>query len=298
MKINRLFNIVHILLNKGKITAKELAEEFEVSTRTIYRDIETLTISGIPIYTDKGNGGGLRLLDNYVLNKTVISQEDKNSILLGLEVIQATDYDNVNTAIKKLKTLFDKDIDNYIEVDFSSFDNVEQKKIFSDIKISLKRNQTLKINYSNNMGELTSRDINPLKLVFKKQRWYIIAYCNKRNDYRTFRISRIKNTTLTDKLFNRNDYNIENYIISSYEMKNTQTITLTLNAKALYRVTEEFNLSMINKDNHQNIIVTFESEIDDWISNYILSYADHLIDIKPIQLKNKVKEKALKISKL
>lgn len=298
MKVNRLFSIVHILLNKERVTAKELAENFEVSTRTIYRDIDTLSMSGIPIYTDRGSGGGISLLDNFVLNKSVISEEEKNSILLGLEVLEATKYDEVDTAIKNLKSLFDADKDKFIEVDFSGFDNEAEMEIFKEIKHALKGCFTLSIIYKNNQGSKSDRMINPLKLVFKQQRWYLIAFCNMREECRTFRVSRIAKARVNDNKFNRGDYDIENYVLTSYDIKNVQPITLTLDKSAYYRVEEEFHLGGTVTCKDDVLYVRFETEVDEWISNYILSYADYLIDIEPGWLKEKVKDKAKKIVNL
>lgn len=299
LKTDRLFSIVHILLNKERVTAKELADQFEVSTRTIYRDIDSLSMSGIPIYTDKGTGGGISLLDNYVLNKTVISEAEKNSILMGLEVLEATHYDKSDKAISKLKHLFDGEKNAYIEVDFSDFSHERQPKIFEDIKMALQKNQTLKIIYKNNSGEKTSRTINPLKLIFKQQRWYLVAYCHKRRDYRTFRISRILDTEITSEVFNRKDHDISDWVLKSHETKHTKPVVLTLNAKALFRVEEEFPLSGIRHQEDQGIlVVNFEAELDDWLLNYIMTYADYLIDIEPSILKEQLKDKAQKIINL
>ncbi len=299
MKTDRLFSIVHILLNKERVTAKELADQFEVSTRTIYRDIDSLSMSGIPIYTDKGTGGGISLLDNYVLNKTVISEAEKNSILMGLEVLKATHYDTSDKAMSKLKHLFDGEKNTYIEVDFSDFSHERQPKIFEDIKMALQKNQTIKMIYKNNSGEKTKRTINPLKLIFKQQRWYLVAYCHKRRDYRTFRISRVLDTEITSEVFDRKDYDISDWVLKSHEMKHTKPVVLTLNEKALFRVEEEFPLSGIRHQEDQGtLVVDFEAELDDWLLNYIMTYADYLIDIEPSILKEQLKDKAQKIINL
>lgn len=298
MKVNRLFSIVHILLNKKRVTAKELADKLEVSTRTIYRDIETLSMSGIPIYTEKGSGGGISILENFVINKSVISEEEKNSIILGLEVLEATNYDKLDSAINKIRNLFNKDEESYIEIDFTDFNNKEQIKVFEDIKVSLKRNHSLHILYKDKSGEETSRKISPLKLIFKQQRWYVIAYCHKRQDYRIFRISRILNTTVTGEEFDRNKYDITNVVLNSHGIKNMKLITLTLDIKALFRVEEEFYSSMIVFQDKEKLIIEFESELDEWISSYIMSYADYLIDVDPKEVKDKIKSKARKIINL
>lgn len=297
MKVNRLFKIVHILLNKNRVTAKELAEEFQVSTRTIYRDIDTLCESGVPIYTDKGSGGGISILDNYVLNKSLLSDEEKNNIIMGLEVLQSTNYENMDEATKNLKNLFNRESDSFIEVDFSSFDNKLEEDLFENIKISLKKNSTLDILYKNNSGTLTHRKIDPLKLIFKKHSWYLMAYCHKRDDYRTFRISRIKESTLTSDIFNRENYDISHKELTSRGVKNTKEIELVLHKDAFYRVEEEFLSHMISiKDDI--ITLSFESEIDNWLPFYVMSYADYLIDIKPFELKEIIINRAKKLIKL
>ena len=88
MKINRLLEISLVLLNKGTVTAKELAERFDVSTRTIYRDVDILSTAGIPVYTNEGNGGGISILDNYSINKTVLTDGERDSLLLALKTLQ------------------------------------------------------------------------------------------------------------------------------------------------------------------------------------------------------------------
>lgn len=110
MQINRLFEIVYILLDKKNITANELAEHFEVSKRTILRDIETLTIAGIPIYTTKGKGGGISILDNFVLNKTAVSEEEQNQILIALQSLASTQHMDTDGIISRLGALFRKRI--------------------------------------------------------------------------------------------------------------------------------------------------------------------------------------------
>jgi Predicted transcriptional regulator len=128
MQVNRLFEIVYILLEKKKVTANELAEHFEVSKRTILRDIDALTIAGIPIYTSKGKGGGISILDNFVLNKTTISDEEQSEILMSLQSLAATKYLDDSKILSKLETLFQKTDTNWIEVDFSRWNSIERDK--------------------------------------------------------------------------------------------------------------------------------------------------------------------------
>lgn len=298
MKIERLFNIIYILLNEKRVTAKSLAEKFEVSTRTIYRDIESLSMSGIPIYADKGYGGGISLLDHYVLNKTLMSEEERNSILLGLEVLESTHYLSEDKVLSKIKSLLNASQKSYIEIDFSGFGDNHSEKIFNNLKLSLKQSVAVNIVYRNSFGDISHRKINPLKLVFKKQNWYLIAYCYKREMCRTFKIARILKIALTTESYCRDDYDMSDVLLRSHDMKNMKHVTLVLEEDALMRVEEEMQLCQINLSNTGQITVEFETEVDEWFTNYIMSYADYLIDIKPSELKDRLRIKAQKIMKL
>ncbi|MDR1440129.1 MAG: HTH domain-containing protein, partial [Clostridiales bacterium] len=123
MQISRLFEIVYLLLNKKSVTANELAEHFEVSGRTILRDIDTLSAAGIPVYTSQGKGGGISILDNFVLNKATISDEEQNQILLALQSLSAVGQAEADRILTKLRAIFDKAATDWIAVDFSRWGN-------------------------------------------------------------------------------------------------------------------------------------------------------------------------------
>ena len=128
MQISRLFEIVYILMNKKNTTAKELSEHFEVSQRTIYRDIDTLSQAGIPIYTNKGKGGGIGLMEHFVLNKSVLSEQEQNDILSALQGFKVTSYSDTNQVLSKLNSLFGSKNTDWIEVDFSYWNSKEEDK--------------------------------------------------------------------------------------------------------------------------------------------------------------------------
>lgn len=130
MQISRLFGIIYYLLEKKESTGKELAGRFEVSVRTIYRDIETLSSAGIPIYTNQGKGGGIVILDNFVLNKSVLSEKEQNEILLALQNLSAAQYPDISFILSRLSSLFKKSDVNWIEVDFSPWGSDERKRKF------------------------------------------------------------------------------------------------------------------------------------------------------------------------
>ena len=121
MPINRLFEIVYVLMEKSTVTAKELAGRFEVSQRTIYRDIETLSESGIPVYMTKGKGGGISLLPEFVFNKALLTEEERREILTSMRAVSALSLSSKSGALSKMQNLFGQRQCDWIEVDFSSW---------------------------------------------------------------------------------------------------------------------------------------------------------------------------------
>lgn len=128
MQESRLFKILYYLLDKGHATAPELAEKLEVSVRTIYRDIDALSGAGIPVYAETGRNGGIHLMNDFVLDKAVLSEEEKQEILTALQSINTTKNMNGSRILQKLSAMFQTGTENWLEVDFSrwgsnKFDN-------------------------------------------------------------------------------------------------------------------------------------------------------------------------------
>ena len=160
---NRLFEIVYILMQKRKATAKELADRFEVSTRTIYRDIETLSTANIPIYASKGKDGGIGLLDEYVLNKTILSEEEQNQILFALQGMKKVKGQDEKDILEKLSILFNKKINDWIKIDFSNWGNIQEER-FDIIKSAILNKQLVQFTYYNSNGEESKRIVEPLQI--------------------------------------------------------------------------------------------------------------------------------------
>ena len=136
LRMNRLFEITYILLNKKAITARELAEHFGVSQRTIYRDIDALDLAGIPVYTEKGKGGGIGLLPDYVLSKTILSDREQQEILSALQGLSSVQNDETRQVLQKLSAVFNKSTINWLEVDFSGWNYMDNEK-FSCLKTAI-----------------------------------------------------------------------------------------------------------------------------------------------------------------
>ncbi|WP_024620230.1 helix-turn-helix transcriptional regulator [Metaclostridioides mangenotii] len=299
MQISRLFQIVYILLDRKTITAKELADRFEVSVRTIYRDINTLGTAGIPIYTSQGRGGGISILDDYVLNKSLLSDDEQKEILIGLQSLKATNYPDIKTLDKKLWALFSKNKQSWIEIDFSYWGGGnDEKDKFQILKNSVLNKNTVEFSYSNANGDQTIRQIEPLKLIFKNKYWYVCGFCLLKNQFRIFKISRISNLNYTEIFFDRDlpdDLDLIKEKSVGYKASN---IVLKFSNHISYRVYDEFNINNIEKDADGNLIVSLSYPEDEWLYGYILSFGFYVEVIEPQGLRGIISDKISKMSNI
>ncbi|MCC0706360.1 helix-turn-helix transcriptional regulator [Clostridioides sp. ES-S-0190-01] len=287
MKSNRLFEIIYILLDKKRVTATELAEHFEVSRRTICRDIEILSSSGIPIYTDKGRNGGIGILDNFTFDKSILSEQEQKEILASLEGLNMLKYPDMNSTLAKLRALFCKSDLSWITVDFSHWcsNNVEKDK-FIKIKSAILDCNIITFEYISTYGKITKRCVEPLMLWFKEKSWYIKAYCRQKNDYRIFKVVRMKNICICEQTFIRS-IPIEVGEIKEDNNKNI-ILKLKISKDIAYRVYDEFDIDNILYDNDGNFIVNVQYPQNDWIYGYVLSFGNHIEVLEPIDVRDKI----------
>lgn len=192
MQIHRLFEIVYVLLERPTMTARELAGRFEVSTRTIYRDVELLSQAGIPVYMSKGRGGGISLLKDFVLDKAVLNEREKSDILASLQAVGALGGTGDDSAVRKLRSLFGSQNADWIEVDWSSWGYYgDEAAIFETVKAAILEKRVLRFTYSSGKAETLRREVWPLKLLFKGAAWYLFAHCTLRNDTQFFKLRRM-----------------------------------------------------------------------------------------------------------
>ncbi len=289
MQINRLFEIIYILLDKKRITSKELADRFEVSSRTIYRDIETLSAAGIPVYMSKGKGGGISLLPDFVLNKAVITDEEKEDILSSLKAVNAVNLSKTDTALNKLSSLFGETNVNWIAVDFSSWANAQNEtETFHTIKAAILSKRIVLFSYASAKGQQTTREVEPLKLCFKGGAWYLYGYCRQKSDYRFFKLRRIRQLKVSDQSFQRK---VPDQIFSEGNTFQEEYVKLKLklSAEVAYRVYDEFD--SYEKQPDGSFLAEINYPKGDWIYYYITSFGSYCEVLEPEYVRNDVKSK-------
>ncbi|REK76422.1 helix-turn-helix transcriptional regulator [Paenibacillus paeoniae] len=290
MQINRLFEIIYILLNKKTITAKELAEKFEVSIRTIYRDIDTLSAAGIPLYTSQGKGGGISMLDDYVLDKSLLSENEQNEILYALQSLTVTQVPVDDNVLDKLSKLFKKSRTSWIEVDFSPWGSDKNRaNQFIVIRHAILNREVIEFEYFNSNGEKRIRRVEPAKLVFKVNAWYIQGFCLTKNTLRTFKISRMSNLTIYPETFTERPLDQSCKVEQEQEAQKWIDVTLKISNRGAYRVYDEFNEKCIIENENGSFTVTTSLPENKWLIRYLLSFGADLEVVAPPHIRDMLK---------
>lgn len=291
MQINRLLEMVYILIEKKKITARELSAYFEVSQRTIYRDVEALSAAGIPVYAEKGKGGGIRLLDNYVIKKSLLSDQEQVNLLASLQGMKVLNGPELDPVLRKLATLFEKKDADWIEVDFSHWGGgAAEREKFNDLKSAILNKNRIAFDYFSASGKKTGRCIEPLKLLFKGQSWYVYGFCLSKAALRFFKVSRIRQLRRLTASFDRTlpaGTVFKGSEISGSEIR----LVMKIDVAMAYRVYDEFDPATITKDQDGSFVVTSCLPGDGWVEGYILSYGDAVEVIEPQWLREAIKKK-------
>lgn len=289
MQINRLFEIVYLLLDRREMTAKELAAHFEVSSRTILRDIETLSMAGIPIYTAQGKGGGVRLMDGFVLSKSVLTDREQQDILSALQGVRAVQVPESDKVLSKLGAIFNKSATSWIDIDFSPWDSAAgERDKFSALRDAILARRLVQFDYYSYFGEKTSRTTEPLQIVFKEKAWYLSAFCRERDDYRTFKLSRIKTLRVGDKTFAPREIRPVTGMIAP---QNLSAVTIRMSEGAYCRMGAEFAEEKVTENEDGSFTIVTLLPEDEWGYGYLLSLGGQAEVLSPAHIRKVVGEK-------
>ncbi len=288
MKINRLFEIVYILLDKEKVTAKELADYFEVSTRTIYRDVEDLSSGGIPIYMNKGKNGGIFLLPEYVLNKTVLTETEKINILSALQSLNSLDESSMELTLSKLSSFFGENNTGFFEIDYKDWGSLIKEQ-FDMSKQAILLRKLLEFEYISSTSKTSQRTVEPFKLWFKERNWYLKGFCLDKEDLRVFRLSRMKNVKIKEEHFIPRNMDFDLHLDEKITYPTTK-ITMRVESNLSYRILDEFSDSDVLENEDGSFTVKMDFIEDEWLYGYILSFGKYATVIEPKRIKNIIKD--------
>ena len=298
MKIDRLIGILSILLQKDKVTMGELAEKFEVSTRTILRDIDALNMAGIPIVSERGKGGGFSVMKGYKIDRTLLSSGDMQAILAGLRSLDSV------SGTRRYRQLMEKisadspasiSADDHIIIDLSSWDKSAVSDKIELIKTAIERDVKISFHYFSPNGE-SDRVLEPYHLVFQWSNWYVWGYCAEREDYRMFKLTRMAELVLTDE--KRAAREVPEYV--SDKLRHTQgevEITVRIDESAKWRIIDEYGADFLKYNENGEIVVTFTWSDIPAFYRYILSFDDKAEIIEPLEYRREFAELLKKMQK-
>lgn len=309
MKIDRLLAIVMILLNRNQANAKELADYFEVSQRTIYRDIEAINQAGIPIVSYMGSDGGFSIMENYQISKNFLTSEEISSILAALKGINTTignrkvsnTFEKIKGMLKDNEPSSSKAKSFPIHIDYSSWSSsAADKDKLKTINKAIDEKRVIGFNYINIRGEEAYRLVEPLSLILKDFSWFLHGYCHMKNDYRLFKIKRMNKIDLTKDFFTREFLPVEelSYMDEWSGDKPQLAIVLKFSANAKVRVVDCFHYDQIQFNVDGTCIVSFTFPEDEWLMELILGFGSSVEVLEPVHLRQVIKEKALEIAKI
>lgn len=300
MKIDRLVSIIMILLNKERIGAQELADMFEVSPRTIYRDIDAINMAGIPIRSTSGVGGGFEIMPNYKIEKSVFSTADLSAILMGLTSLSdMVRGDELINALAKVKSFIPadraKDIElraNQIRIDLSAWMGNRNIQLYLEIiKTALQESRLLSFEYVAHRGNKTTRTVEPYQLVLKNSHWYFQGYCYKRNDFRLFRLSRISNLQIEKETFMPRDFQKTSLDFEEIFETVPIRIKLRIHKSVMDRVLDYCSYEHFSSADDEYYIVDFPFIENDYNYDILLSFGSKCECLEPLHIRTEMKRK-------
>lgn len=300
MKIDRLVSIIMILLNKERIGAKELADMFEVSPRTIYRDIDAINMAGIPICSTSGVGGGFEIMQNYKIEKNVFSTADLSAILMGLTGLSdMVRGDELINAIAKVKSFIPadraKEIElraNQIRIDLSAWTGNRNIQLYLQIiKTALQESRLLSFEYVAHRGNKTTRTVEPYQLVFKNSHWYFQGYCYKRDAFRLFRLSRISNLKIEKETFKPRDFQKTSLDFEEIFETVPIRIKLRIHKSVMDRILDYCSYEHFSPADDEHYIVDFPFIENDYNYDILLSFGSKCECLEPLHIRTEMKRK-------
>lgn len=293
MKIERLIGIITILLQQDKVTAPELARRFEVSRRTINRDIEAICKAGIPLVTTQGFDGGISISDSYKIDKTIFTQEELGTILAGLKGIDSVSKTaHLGSVVEKLSTRENQiEVDDTIIINLASHYQSSLTYKINLIKKAIWCRRVITFCYYSEKGE-SRRRVEAYRLIFKWSSWYVFGYCLDRNDFRLFKLNRLWDLSASEEHFmprqlpqNRLDF--DNYFSSpNFHLK------AEFSEQQKYRLIDEFEVDCYVSGDNGKLLFTWDFAGYENMRQWVLSFGDQVRVWEPEELREDIRKQA------
>ncbi|MCY9763912.1 YafY family transcriptional regulator [Paenibacillus alvei] len=306
MKIDRLLSIVILLMNHKLVQAKELADRFEVSVRTIYRDIDAINQAGIPIVTYQGAGGGIGLAEGYRLDRNLLTNDELAAIVTALQSISSSHPSSDNELlVEKLSSIvppadsaqFQLKTQQFL-VDFSPWgsNGVQEQKLLR-LKNAIEQQHAVTFTYCNAGGKVSVRTVEPYTLVLKQQRWYLYAYCRLRDQFRLFKLLRMKDLHVEAQIFERQEVAVHDLPWDQewHAPERTERVVLRFDAEVRHMAEEWFGVEELQEDVEGTVVASVPFPVDNWLYGFILSFGNHVEVLEPQFIRQHINQIATRI---
>ena len=293
MKIDRLIGILSILLQEEKTTAPKLAERFEVSRRTINRDIEDLCKAGILISTTQGTGGGISIMDGYRMDRTILTSKEMQMILAGLRSLDSVSGSrNYSQLMEKIQAGSSELISgrDSVLIDLSSWYKTSLAPKIATIQDAIENRHLLEFHYYAPSGE-SKRSIEPYYVVFKWTSWYVYGWCRKRKDYRLFKLNRMDQVRETEQSFSCRNAPVPD-LTSELAFPRNIILKALFEPDMKWRLVEEFGTDCYEvQDDGRLLLVRDYSDMEN-LTMWMLTFGDKVEVLEPVEVREKLKNMA------
>lgn len=291
MKIERLIGILAILLQCDYVTAPDLAEKFEVSRRTINRDIEDLCKAGIPVVTRQGAGGGISIMENYKFNRTLLTGSEMQDILAGLRSLDSVNGTNQYRRLMEKLSVGSSDFmegDQSVLIDLSSWYKDKLPSKIELIRKAISDKKILLFTYYASKGE-TMRKIEPYYLIFRWANWYVWGWCHDRLDFRLFKLNRMENLHMQTEQFTPKEVPIP-------DLSNERIFPGRIKVQALFtadckwRLVEEFGLESFREQEDGSLLFQADYTDKENLITWLMTFKDKVTVLNPPKVRQEIME--------
>lgn len=307
MKVDRLVSIIILLLDKKRIGAQELADMFEVSPRTIYRDIDAINLAGIPVRSTPGVGGGFEIMQQYKIDKKVFSNSELSTILMGLSGLSGMVHSReLENALVKVKSFIPADRAKEIIlktgqlwIDMAPWlGNRDLQPYLEMVRKALEENRLLSFEYIDGHGNRTARTAEPYRLVLKNGHWYWQGYCYEREDFRLFRLSRILKLRIQDAHFAPKEYPGLQLSYADEAAVIQIMIKIRIHKSIMDRVLDNCAYEQLLPDGDEHFIVVFPFIENEYYYDMLLGFGNKCECLSPPHVRAEMKRRIQTMARL
>ncbi|HEX9652509.1 MAG TPA: YafY family protein [bacterium] len=310
-RVDRLVAIILLLQSRRIVRARDIADRFEISTRTVYRDVKALCEAGVPVAAEAGEG--YSLVEGYHLPPVMFTREEASALFLGGRFVEkltdASLVKHAESALLKIQSVLPEETNEYLDrlqaatalflrqpPDRNGFRDDTLATIQDAI---VQRNLLAMEYYANYRDSFSKRDVEPLGLVYYGIHWHLIGYCRLRQDYRDFRTDRIKSIFTRNETFcPRDGFSLKRYLQESTEMENPVEIRVKFDKKMAATVRDKHYFGLVEETQVEDgVIMTFVVHNSSWITNWLLSYGTSVQVLSPLSLRENLLTEAKNLAK-